>query len=534
MKKCLLALIFIALISTTLFADGKAFRGMDMVSFRPLDEHFQNAIIAHKNGREAMLLAVNFSLEDNEKAFWLFPVPGRPEQVNVNILDTFPSIRGIDPRVEAENIFGEILAIQMLLQPYTWSYTFFLPALGTAGTKDIELNVYSIVDKYGLKAETLSTDSSSALALHLKKKGIQIDESQLSAFKDYFNERYTLVLVEISSKRKLLQKFPDYKEHFARRDGRWPAVFVEFPSEKIFFPLKPTGTYDDYMAISLKIFGHVKNEAELSKNWHLGYYRQTNTDEALPSFLASYIPQNPVYYTSYYFEGESKELTDDMWMTPFKPKAIGYANFLYKLTNFGNVYEFIGALILLILLQSWLCGGITGLIIFRKWHPYAIVGLGNIFTLVGVYLLTKYGKRLLKTDFYDQNEVKKSKLAPILSLFFAVATIIFYVVLTAVVFYLIAKPWFTKSWSIGVTGFIIVLILANILTFLVTYFSAKYSKRFLKTKFHRGKKKSQDVESDNNGKKESKRVYFLVLFSFIFMVSSVIFYMICTLPFYGI
>jgi len=449
MKKWILALSLLVA-SSVAFADGKVFRGYDGSTFFPVMEESQHAIIAHKDGREAMLLAVNFNMEDNEKAFWLFPVLGRPEEIKTDVVDTFPWIRGIDPRMSAKVNFQFLFGAQIISQPYTWPYVFcVMPALSTAGMKVGELSVHSVIEKDGLRIETLSAETINSLGKYLNGKDIKIEESELEAFSDYLNDQYSLVFVEISSKEKLLQAFPEYQDSYRGDKERWPSVFVEFPSEKIFFPLKPTASYEDYIYISLKVLGFVKNEQELSESWRLGHYRQRNPEEPFPEVFQPYITKEPFDYTSYLFRREAAELTDDLWMVPFEPKGMRYAQFVERLAGFGNGYLIIILGIVLFLIQSWVCAGFTGLVFFRKWHPYAILGLGNIVTLLGVYFLAKYGRGFLKTEFYGDEQ----------------------------------KP---ESFRLH-----------------------KY------------------------GKKETKRTWFLLLFSFLFMMSSVILYFLFTLPFYG-
>jgi hypothetical protein len=402
MKKWIFMLLLL-LVSPSIYADGMVFKGVDFRSFIPVTEDNQHAIIAHRNGQEAMLLAVNFNLEDNEKAFWLFPVPGKPEEVKADIIDVFPKIRGMNPWVSAQSKFLLLFGTQMLSQPYTWPFMCCMSSLGKAG-KDISgFAVDSVVEKYGLRIEILSVEKASSLSVYLKEKEIAIPESELKPFSDYLNMQYSLVFVEIYSKEELLKEFPDY-EHFQKGDKeRWPAVFVEFPSDKIFFPLKPTGFYEEPVRIILKVLGYVKNENELSGNWSYDYYRQTNTEESLPDVFKSYITtEGPLYYTGYYFHGEAVELTD-----------------------------------------------ITGIIFYRKWNSYAILGLGNIITLYGVYLL------------------------------------------------------------------------------------AKYSKSFPEAEPVEGEQKMKSFRLSRYGPKETKRMNFILLFSFLFMMSSIGLYILFTLPFYS-
>ncbi|MEN8128501.1 MAG: hypothetical protein ABFR90_11970 [Planctomycetota bacterium] len=444
MKKWIFAVLLLA-VSNIVFADGKVFKGRDLGSFFPITEETQHAIIAHKDGREAMLLAVNFSLEDNEKAFWLFPVLGKPEEIKADIVDIFPWIRGDDPRMIAKGKFQILFGAQIISQPYTWPYVFcVMPALSTVGMEGMDLNVRSVVEKHGLRIETLSAKTTNSLSAYLKEKDIRTAESELEAFSDYLNEQYSLIFVEIYSKKELLKEFPEYEGFHRGNKERWPSVFVEFPSEKIFFPLKPTSSYKDYIVISLKILGYVKNEKELNESWRLGYYKQRNTKERFPDVFKPYISEKPLNYTSYLFRDDAPKLNDDLWMVPFKPKGVRYARLVNSMGEFGGGYVIITLGVLLFLLQSWVCAGVTGLIFFRKWHPYAVLGLGNVITLLGVYFLAKYGRGFLKTELqgtenklesfrlykYGKKETKKTWFLILFSFFFMISSIVLYVLFT--------------------------------------------------------------------------------------------------------
>ena len=443
MKKWIFVLSLLA-ISSSVFADGMVFSmvlsGRDFSSAVPITEKSQHAIIAHKDGREGMLLAVNFDLKDDTKAFWLFPVPGKPEEVEADIVDVFPRIRGFKQTTNAQMKFLTLFGAQMLSQPYTWPFMCCMSSLGKAG---MDLDVHSVVEKHGLRIETLSAETTSSLAGYLKDKEIKIEESELTAFSDYLNEQYSLVFVEISSKEELLKQFPDYKYFQKGDDGRWPAVFVEFPTEKIFFPLKPTGFYEGSIEIVVKVLGYVKNEKELNDSWHAGYYLQMNTEESFPDVFKPYTTEEPMCYTSYNFYGEAKELRDDLWMAPFVPKGIKYAQFIDAFAQIGGGYVIIILGVAIFLLQSWACAGFTGLILFRKWRPYAVFGFGNIVTLFGVYLLAKYSKSFPQTESqddekkirsfrlygYTKKEIKRREFLLLFSFFFMISSVILHLLL---------------------------------------------------------------------------------------------------------
>lgn len=441
MGKCILTFVLL-FASPVVLADGMVFSlsARDFSSAVPVTEEIQQAIIAHENGREGMLLAVNFNLEDDEKAFWLFPVPGRPEDVKADVVDTFPPIEGIRPGAFAHLRLRVLFDLQMLSQPYTWPFMCLMSSLGKAG---MDLNVHSVVEKHGLRIETLSAETTGALAAHLKEKEINISEPELAAFSDYLSEQYSLVFVEIASREELLRQFPDY-EHYQREDqGRWPCVFVEFPSEKIFFPLKPTASYQESLRIIVKVLEFVKNERELNDSWKSGFYQQTNTD-ALPNVFKPYITGEPLCYTVYDFSGDAAELTDDLWMEPFVPKRVRYAQYINTLFQFGGGWAIIVPGAAFFLLQSWGCAGLAGLIFYRKWKPYAVLGLGNIVTLYGVYLLARYSKDFPETEppggepamksfrlhRPGPKEIHRSHFLFLFSLLFLVSSIIFYVLST--------------------------------------------------------------------------------------------------------
>lgn len=436
-----IVVLLLLLTSPIVLADGKVFKGFDVSSFVPVPEESQHAVIVHDRGREGMLLAVNFNLEGNEKAFWLFPVPGRPEEVKADVIDTFPQINGIQPAAFAKMKFQLLFDCQMLSQLYTWPFMCFMSSLGKAG---MDINIHSVVEKDGLRIETLTAGTLLSLNEHLKDKGIDIADSELAVFSDYLNDQYSLIFVEIASRDELLKQFPDYPSFQRGEDGRWPCVFVEFPSEEIFFPLKPTGSYQEPIRIFVKVLKYVKSKQELDDSWHLGYYHLIDAEEALPDVLIPYVTEQPPCYTLFRFYGDASQLTDDLWMIPHVPNRVRYAQFINSFAGFGRGSVIIITWLAFFLFQSWACAGLAGFLCYRKWNPYAGLGLGNIATLFGVYLLAKYCKRFPETNYrddeqsmksfrlyrYRESEISRTHFLFLFSLLFMISSILFYVIST--------------------------------------------------------------------------------------------------------
>ena len=92
----LLLVVFILLFPAQAFADGKAFSGRDYYSLNPVAQNEQVAAISHRDGIEKMIIAVNFEAKDSDKALWIFPVPGTPDQTKVDVAGSFPGFSGIE------------------------------------------------------------------------------------------------------------------------------------------------------------------------------------------------------------------------------------------------------------------------------------------------------------------------------------------------------------------------------------------------------------------------------------------------------
>lgn len=95
-RTLLLIVVLVLGIVEAIFGDGIAFTGKDYSSMQPVREGEQRAVIAHRNGIEKMLIAVSLELEDEDKGLWIFPVPGNPKTVKLDVLDSFPVFEGAE------------------------------------------------------------------------------------------------------------------------------------------------------------------------------------------------------------------------------------------------------------------------------------------------------------------------------------------------------------------------------------------------------------------------------------------------------
>lgn len=109
-------------------------------------------------------------------------------------------------------------------------------------------------------------------------------------------------------------------------------------------------------------------------------------------------------YTKVTIDAPAKLLKNDLWMEIGRPFKISFALWIAKNTFFSIAVLYL----LLVGSLSFLSGGIAGLLCFRKFKKYALIGLSNLFTLVGLILVFNYVRKKKGEDLkylkYDNFE----------------------------------------------------------------------------------------------------------------------------------
>lgn len=407
-KKINQSLLAVAVMMFTLpycFADGVAFKSRDFKSARPIIQNEQRAVIAHKNGTEKMLIAISLALEDQENAIWIFPVPGKPETVKVDVLDSFPVFFGRDPRVEAYGILAGIRSLALLTQIYpAFTCVCLMPALQKSG--EGEAFIHGSIDKWGIRAETITAESLNALSNYLQEKKVGLDPNQLKPFERYLGSDYVMVVAWIDSREQLLKEFPEYQAGGPSSSWRWPCLYVEFPSQKAFYPLIPTGIYgDEKIPIDVITIGYFTQDAKskLKDRFWPRYYKQSKKPEGIPPQMYDDLPEENVTYTRLHFSGPAKDLTDDLWLKPTSPPGIRVAEAILKVSD--KPFILFGPVLCYIALVSYISAGIAGLILYRKWRGFDLLGFCNVFTIVAVYFAARWAKNLLSMRLQNTNKV---------------------------------------------------------------------------------------------------------------------------------
>lgn len=394
-------------------ADGMIF---DKGSTAPVMENEQRVAAILGDGRQSMVIAV--SLEgtgkhkdkDDKGSAWIFPVLGSPEEVKVDVVDSFPAMfnRGdIEKRFTerfmacaAGPTYTSLICVPVLV-PYYLSYKRGLPR-----------GPYIEVDKWGIHVETVAAESLDELGTYLKERGLEVKPKQLESFSAYCSEKHTFIIAWLASHKEMIAHFGEEKD---RPLGRRPCLFVDYPASKGFYPLVPTSGYGNrQVKVVVYLFGHVsvdtggiparlrdlpppKDEPyHIRTNYFIGgSYKVPNRGEwldTMPEKLGKRIPKHPYQYTRVVIDGPADALVSDLTFTNDVPSIILFKTKFYSYYyNWGFYAAFV---IGLTGLYSYIASGLTGVMLYRRWRPYALLGLWNILTMpVLSYVVGRYRSR---------------------------------------------------------------------------------------------------------------------------------------------
>lgn len=376
----LLAVLAVLLLPLPAFADGKSFyeTKKDTSSYETAPQNHQRAVISFDDGIEKMLIAVNYRDEVGARGLWIFPVPGTPDKVRIDLTDVFPVFHGLDRRPKANGIIDKSMMWMRASQLYPFALQFLFP--GEMGKKKRDegpqgLEVHQVVEKFGLRAEAITASSLEALADHLRTGELNVPREELEAFRPYLTGKYVLIVVRIASREEVARTFES--------NEREPCLFVEFPTEDGYYPMIPTASYGPmWIPVTLYVIGHVVADADVAmlESVRTSWYRDYNADAAL-SPLLGIEPSSVVDYTVVTLKAPASTFTSDFTFYPAYVFGFDLADSLIALKESGGLYV-IWALLFLAL--SYAAAGLAGLILLRRWHRAAPIGLMNVLTLFGV------------------------------------------------------------------------------------------------------------------------------------------------------
>ncbi|MCX8065756.1 MAG: hypothetical protein N3G21_11395 [Candidatus Hydrogenedentes bacterium] len=404
---------FLQLIASS---DGGVFVSVKDDPFLHLaDENWQVAYINYVNGVEHMIISVTTNLEldggkEIKDAFWIFPIPAEPDDVNIDIVKDFKMpYKGINIRRRVgENIqwwAGLTLTSQVFPIPIVLAFPILVKTRGgrsISGEDDLRLlsgvTEHISMEKMGLITKVITAKDADALYNYLKENGGEIQEDAKKIFQEYIGKDYSFVVSWVKNVDEYLRSLKGEKsskrvstlEHTLQ-------VYVKFKTDKIYYPMLMTRLYGKkYIQISLYFAKPVviseKDDVSLyDYNWGYFYLKgKHKIDPQYSDFYAGKDYYGDCVYTLYYWSGMAQDLPNDLWVKEGFPKGLNkwiYFNRFYWII-FGLSYMVFSAL-------SSLLAGYISFSKETRLSNLGLMGLGlfNCLTLIG---FTIAGNKILR------------------------------------------------------------------------------------------------------------------------------------------
>jgi len=379
-----------------------------------VEETEQVAFISWKDGIEQMILKIGAKTAANEGStyIWIFPVPADPEDVTVYHIKTLrydvgglelheAIIKGVQIGTDIIFTSSQVWPIIPLIIIYKY---FIEPEFSRQGAitsiNDYGVTVHKIIDKYGLVSEVITAKDANGLRRYIKDKhGVELPEEIEKAFSDYIGKNFTFVITESKGlpdigfiinywygpfkeleKLEYIDLPPDLKRKL--EGPKAMAVMVEFPTDRPYFPLKPTSIYGDrVIPITLCIDG---------------FWEPNIWEEIKDNIKVEYrVGGSPPYITG---GGNFRGSFDKFTIVHVKAPAKYFKEDFYfkKSDTAETIYNrgiyVIALSVAIVLLIIFGLSGILTWIIFRgegKLSAYILAGAASIFTPIASLLVLK-------------------------------------------------------------------------------------------------------------------------------------------------
>ncbi|MCX6821877.1 MAG: DUF2330 domain-containing protein [Candidatus Aenigmarchaeota archaeon] len=439
-----LFLLFYLTFFQSVFADGMIhIYDPDMYRWDLLNENQQLSVINYENGFQKMILSVDVTELRGEKAVWLFPVPAKPDKTVIDVIKGFPKFWGYDVKEKTDDTISGTFSVIRLSQVYTFPFLFLfssISSLSSSGARNLEegITIHEHIEKMGLTTELVSVKESDALYNYLTNKGLDLPSGSKSILDEYIGKDYSFVVSWISDVAKFKQESSN--QDIYGRTINTVGVSITFPTNKIYFPLKPTSVYgSSEIPILIYVIGHVTPNLyqEIKQESQINYFVQDyyTVSPEFSSFFNGKTRINELEYTKIKINAPSKYLREDLWIKNSAPINITLADFINRNTLICGLIFFV--------LTSCLASLFSGLVVFRKDkiisnQKLALFGLWNFLTLIGfaiasVFLRTKKLKPELEQQLKSEGIIvwdgRKILFVFLFTIFFLIITFVFQIVL---------------------------------------------------------------------------------------------------------
>ena len=437
------ALLFLLFLGSSALADGMI---VDRQS-RLYMQDSQQAFINYENGVENLFIMVNLrdAIASGEENVWIFPVPAKPESIEINNLKGFPALYGTEIKQQAiENVL--FLEGYMLLASFPLIGIIFLPFLvslgGTQGQASLYegglelggVTIYEHIDRYGIATEVIKASDAADFKKFLSARGTNLSADAEKFLLEYMGKDYSFIVSWISDIEAV--KGAAEVDQFGGRYANPIGVFIKFPTEKIYFPLKPTAFYgNNSFPVTLNIAGfkdadvywNIKDSSRIGHYYQKFFSRTLDEEETMKAIFNGSLPES-LNYTKIQINKEARYFTEDLFFSPAESVPANALNFVNQAWLFIAILIFFGFSFLSINLADKM----LGLNLNRK--DMAVIAASNFFTLIvaGIVIALTDKKKFPVKEKATTAGKKLIALLAFEGIFFGFAVILFILTLTVI------------------------------------------------------------------------------------------------------
>ncbi|MCU0860685.1 MAG: hypothetical protein MUE55_08900, partial [Thermoplasmata archaeon] len=370
-------------------------------------EETQYGMINYVDGVERMLLAIRVdadSLATADQAVWIFTVPGDAGEVGVDLMPGVTELNGEPYSDLAQREFCTNLVLgygtqlyPALLLPFM-DHTYPGPLLRDYFGDGYYVEVTAHVESHGLTVEVVSAQHAADLEAYLLSLGLVLDAASYSLVGGYLGDDFAFVISWISDLDQFREEVSLQYDHETEDYYYELGLFSEFPTDRLFYPLRLTSVYGETtVPMLLQVLGFVEPDGAAADYDALGIAVEHKVHHIyrVPTELSPFFAEDgseatePYYlfdvrYTEMVIEAPSDLLEADLWMVPASSAALDVQTWVL-----GN--GFLAGMLVIIGLSS-MSGVVAGALVFAPHRPvlwkFALLGIANLLTVVGLWLVS--------------------------------------------------------------------------------------------------------------------------------------------------
>lgn len=372
-----------------------------------VEEETQLGLINYRNGVQKMIISIKVPHDQlvlGDKAVWLFPIPARPANVTIDLIEQVSELNGKRLAKMAEDALKDDALLISATQVYPFLVALpllatYAPSYGPTGRTGLggggwgpeEVDVYQSIQLFGMTTELVGTNSSSSFYAYLAGKNLTLPQDAEPIVDEYIGKDYSFVASWISNVTEFVNE--------AFREGSYYniGVAMSFPTERMFYPLRLTSVYgEDKVPMLVQVVDYVSIESAPEKmHYDVDYLfvEYESMHWSIAPFFYSYVQPGEyarfelmdLKFTEIVIDSEGYTLTGDLWIEDSPSMKASVLQLTVDHSWAVSIPMF--------LLISMLSSMVSALIVYRGFSPskglFSLFGLLSIVTVVGLWLMAR-------------------------------------------------------------------------------------------------------------------------------------------------